>query len=59
MNITYKDLGGSELARFTQYLADHLTEQLDRADIDYNIDRFQVEEAISAYIGGAAGVTVD
>ena len=54
MQITYEDLGGNDLARFTQYLADHLTEQLDRAGFDCNLDRFQIEEAISAYIGGAA-----
>lgn len=54
MQITYEDLGSNNLARFTQYLADHLTEQLDRAGIGYNIDRFQIEDAVSAYIGGAA-----
>lgn len=54
MNIETKDLGGRELAKFTQYIADYLTEELDRAGIGYSIDRFMVEDAISAYIGGAA-----
>jgi hypothetical protein len=54
MNIETKDLGGRELAKFTQYIADYLTEELDRAGIGYSIGRFMVEDAISAYIGGAA-----
>jgi len=55
MNINYSDLGGKELAKFSEYIADYLTEELWRhTDIKYNLDRFQVEDAISAYIGGAA-----
>lgn len=54
MQLTYNDLGSGQLAKFSQYLADYLTEELDRAGVEYNIDRFIVEDAISAYIGGAA-----
>ena len=54
MNIDYKDLGSAELARFCEYLADYITEELDRANLDYHVDRFTVENAVSAYIGGAA-----
>ena len=54
MHITHKDLGGNELAKFTQYIAEYLTEELDRAGVEYNIGRFMVEDAVSAYLGGAA-----
>lgn len=54
MQLTYNDLGSGQLAKFSQYLADYLSEELDRAGFDHNIDRFTVEDAISAYIGGAA-----
>jgi hypothetical protein len=57
MNINYSDLGGKELAKFSEYIADYLNEELDRAGVEYNFDRFQVEDAISAYIGGAADHT--
>lgn len=49
MNITPKEL--SDLA---EYIADYLTEELGRQGIGYNIGKYSIEDALLAYIGGAA-----
>ena len=43
-----------ELCALAAYLADYLTEELNRSGIGHGISMFDIQDALNAYIGGAA-----
>ena len=54
MLLTRYDLGSKELHELAEYISDYITEELNRLGEHNIVSRFLIEDALAAYIGGAA-----
>ena len=54
MLLTHYDLGSKELHELAEYISDYITEELNRLGEHNIVSRFLIEDALAAYIGGAA-----
>ena len=54
MYMSHHDLGSKELHELAEYISDYITEELNRLGEHNIVSRFLIEDALAAYIGGAA-----
>lgn len=54
MLLTRYDLGSKELHELAEYISNYITEELNRLGEHNIVSRFLIEDALAAYIGGAA-----